>query len=166
MQHSSPPDIAREISGVRILPLAQFRDERGAVRHMLKRSDEHFRGFGEIYFSTVVRGAVKAWKNHSRATVSYACVFGLLRMVLYDERAESPTRGIVSEVLIGPDSYHLVVVPPGIWNGFQGLTDPEAVLASCPTEPVDPAEFARLEPHSHRIPYQWPAQGWERQPNP
>jgi dTDP-4-dehydrorhamnose 3,5-epimerase len=153
------PDLAgpaRDIHGVLVVPLKQFRDERGAVRQMLKRTDSHFLEFGEIYFSTVTRGAIKAWKNHSRVTVSYACVFGLLRMVLYDERPDSPTRGLASEMLLGPDAYSLVVVPPGIWNGFQGLSEPEAVLASCPTEPVDPTEFARVAPQSDRIPFAWP----------
>lgn len=143
------------IQGILVLPLKQFRDERGAVYQMVKRTDAHFPGFGEIYFSTVRQGAVKAWKNHSRVTVSYACVSGSLRMVLYDARIDSPTRGAVMEARLGPDSYFLVVVPPGIWNGFQGLSDADAVLASCPTEPVDPAEFARLDPHSESIPFRW-----------
>lgn len=140
-----------------ILPLKQFRDERGAVYQMLKRTDAHFVQFGEIYFSTTRKGAVKAWKNHSRVTVSYACVAGSLRMVLYDDRPQSRTRGTITETLLGPDSYSLVVVPPGIWNGFQGLSDDQAVLASCPTEPVDSSEFARLDPASEYIPYHWPA---------
>ena len=145
------------IEGVLALPLKQFRDERGAVYQMLKCTDEHFLQFGEIYFSTVRKGAIKAWKNHSRVTVSYACVSGLLRMVLFDDRPGSRTRGVVEEARIGPESYFLIVIPPGIWNGFQGLSDADAVLASCPTEPVDVTEFARLEPYSDRIPYQWPA---------
>lgn len=145
------------IDGVLTLPLKQFRDERGAVYQMLKCTDAHCLHIGEIYFSTVRKGAIKAWKNHSRVTVSYACVSGLLRMVLYDDRPDSRTRGVVGEAPIGPESYFLIVIPPGIWNGFQGLSDAEAVLASCPTEPVDVAEFARLEPHTDRIPYRWPA---------
>jgi len=156
MQHPCAPAVPSVISGVVILPLRQFHDQRGAVRQMLKRTDAHFREFGEIYFSTVYHGAVKAWKKHARATVSYACVAGLVRMVLYDARADSPTHGVVADALLGPDSYFLVVVPPGIWNGFQGVSEQEAVLASCPTEPVDAAEFARLDPHTDDIPYRWP----------
>jgi dTDP-4-dehydrorhamnose 3,5-epimerase len=144
------------IEGVLRVPLQHFRDARGAVYQMLKRTDAHFLQFGEIYFSTVRKGAVKAWKNHSRVTVSYACVSGLLRMTLYDDRPESPTRRTIREVLLGPECYFLIVVPPGIWNGFQGLSESDAVLASCPTEPVDAAEFARLEPGTDRIPYIWP----------
>jgi dTDP-4-dehydrorhamnose 3,5-epimerase len=166
MSHDPSPLAGRDIRGVLILPLKQFRDERGAVRQMLKRTDDHFVEFGEIYFSTVFRGAIKAWKSHSRATVSYACVSGLLRMVLYDGRAGSSTHGVVSEVLLGPDSYCLVVVPPGVWNGFQGLIDPESILASCPTEPVDPGEFARLDPHTDAIPYRWPVASAPSAPNP
>lgn len=157
MQKESSAPNGGWIEGVVRVPLKQFRDERGAVYQMLKRTDAHFLQFGEIYFSTVRKGAIKAWKNHSRVTVSYACVSGLLRMVLYDERHDSRTRGTITEVLLGPESYFLIVIPPGIWNGFQGLSDTDAVLASCPTEPVDVAEFSRVNPHSDRIPYSWPA---------
>jgi dTDP-4-dehydrorhamnose 3,5-epimerase len=41
------------IDGVEIFPLRQIVDERGKVMHMLRADDEHFQGFGEIYFSTV-----------------------------------------------------------------------------------------------------------------
>lgn len=145
------------IEGVHIVPLRQFPDARGAVYHMLKATDPHFRQFGEIYFSTVYPGVVKAWKRHRRATVNYACVFGRLKLVLFDERDSSPTTGTLVELVLGPDAYSLVVVPPGVWNGFQGLSHPLAILANCATEPYDPSEFARLEPTDHHIPYVWGA---------
>ena len=41
------------IEGVKITPLRQIPDERGKIMHMLKSTDDHFSGFGEIYFSCV-----------------------------------------------------------------------------------------------------------------
>jgi dTDP-4-dehydrorhamnose 3,5-epimerase len=122
---------------------------------MLKETDPHFEHFGEIYFSTVRPGVVKAWKNHRTATGNYACIFGSVRLVLYDERPASVTRRQVMELMLGVDFYSLVVVPPGVWTGFQGLSRPYAILASCPTEPYDPAEFERVDPTTERIPYSW-----------
>ena len=143
------------IQGVKIIPLRRIADERGAVYHMLKATDPHFLQFGEIYFSTVYPDVVKAWKLHHRVTVNYACIFGRAKLVLYDERSASPTRGGLKEVLLGPDHYVLVVIPPGVWNGFQGVSQPMAIIANCATEPHDPSEFDRLDPVENHIPYKW-----------
>ena len=145
------------IDGVQVVPLPPIADERGAVYHMLKETDPHFLRFGEIYFSMVYPGVVKAWKNHTRLTANYACVFGRIKLVLFDDRTGSSTHGAVTELYIGPEEYALVVIPPGIWHGFQGASDPLAVLANCATEPSDPAELDRVEPTSDRIPYSWDA---------
>src|SRR5207244_2311887 len=80
----------------------------------------HFASFGEIYFSQVLPGIVKAWKNHRRMTANYACVHGLIKLVLWDDRQESTTRGALMEVWLGPDDHKLAVIPAGICHGFQG----------------------------------------------
>ena len=144
------------IEGVQVVPLERIADERGAVLHMLRETDRHFTRFGEIYFSTVYSGAVKAWKNHRRLTANYACVHGRIKVVLYDDRPGSPSAGKVMEVVVGPEEHALVVIPPGIWHGFQGIAEPVSVLANCSTEPHDPGELERLESHDDRIPYSWP----------
>jgi dTDP-4-dehydrorhamnose 3,5-epimerase len=122
---------------------------------MLRSDDPHFVEFGEIYFSSVYRGVVKAWKNHTRLTANYACVHGRIKIVLWDDREHSPSRGGLMDVTVAPDEYSLVVVPPGIWHGFQGLAEPLSILANCATEPHDQDEFERLEAHAHEIPYDW-----------
>jgi dTDP-4-dehydrorhamnose 3,5-epimerase len=143
------------IEGVEVVPLAQIADNRGAVYHMLRADDSHFVEFGEIYFSSVYPGVVKAWKNHTRLTANYACPHGRIRVALWDDREGSPTRGSTMDVVVSPDEYSLVVIPPGIWHGFQGLAEPVSLLANCATEPHDPAELDRREPHSTEIPYTW-----------
>ncbi len=122
---------------------------------MLRSTDPHFARFGEIYFSTVYAGVVKAWKNHRRMTANYACIHGRIKIVLYDDREESATKGGVLEVVVGPEEYALVVIPPGIWHGFQGLAEPVSILANCATEPHDPDELDRLDPYSTDVPYDW-----------
>ena len=68
------------IPGVVITPLKQIPDERGKVMHMLKRTDPHFSGFGEIYFSVVNPGAVKAWKKHLQMTLNLAVIQGAAKL--------------------------------------------------------------------------------------
>jgi dTDP-4-dehydrorhamnose 3,5-epimerase len=143
------------IDGVQVVPLRRIPDERGTVFHMLKRTDPHFKEFGEIYFSTVYPGAIKGWHRHKELTLNYACVSGRVKLVLYDEREGSRTRGNLLEVFLGEDNYALVVIPPDVWNGFKGMSEPHAIVANCCTHPHDPARSTRREPFSSHIPYDW-----------
>jgi dTDP-4-dehydrorhamnose 3,5-epimerase len=143
------------IEGVQIVPLRRFPDERGTILHMLKATDPHFRQFGEIYFSTAYKSVIKGWHRHREMTLNYACIVGRIKLVLYDDRPESPTRGALMELFLGPDNYSLVVIPPEVWNGYKGMTDPFAMVANCCTHPHDPSRSTRLDPFSSAIPYDW-----------
>lgn len=143
------------IDGVLIHPLKQIPDERGKVMHMLKNTDPHFEKFGEIYFSAVFPGVIKGWHLHSRMTINYAVVTGMIKLVLFDDRPNSATRGTIEELFIGDSNYCLVRVPPGIWNGFKGMGTAPAIVANCATIPHDPDEIERLDPFSKKIPYDW-----------
>ena len=143
------------IDGVQMIPLKRIPDERGTIYHMLKSTDPHFTRFGEIYFSTVYRGVVKGWHRHHEMTLNYACIHGRIKLVIYDDREGSPTKGRLQEVFLGQDNYALAIIPPGVWNGFKGLSDPFAILANCCTHPHDPSRSERLDPFDNRIPYDW-----------
>jgi dTDP-4-dehydrorhamnose 3,5-epimerase len=143
------------IEGVKVVPLRRIPDERGTVMHMLKRTDPHFIEFGEIYFSTIYPGVVKGWHLHHRMTLNYACVSGRIKMVLYDDREGSPSRGNLMELFLGPDNYSLVQVPTEVWNGFKGMGHEVAIVANCATIPHDPTQSERLDLASQRIPYSW-----------
>ncbi len=143
------------IDGVRISPLKQILDERGKVMHMMKVSDPIFSQFGEIYFSRVFPGAVKAWHIHDRMTINYAVPHGKIKLVLFDERDGSPTFGEVNEIFLGEDNYQLVTIPPFVWNGFKGVGLDVALVANCASIPHDPNEIRRLDPDNCHIPYDW-----------
>ena len=146
----------RTIEGVLIHPLRQMPDERGRVMHMLKASDPHFLGFGEIYFSVVYPGVVKGWHLHTRMVLNYAVPHGRIKMVLFDAREGSPTRGALQEIFLGPDHYCLVQVPAGVWNGFKGIGIEPALVANCATIEHDPSEIRRMDPHHNDlIEYDW-----------
>jgi dTDP-4-dehydrorhamnose 3,5-epimerase len=143
------------IDGVIVTPLRQICDERGKVMHMLRSTDPHFQKFGEIYFSGVYPGAIKAWHIHKVMTLNYAVPHGRIKFVLYDERPNSPTKGEIQELFLGPDNYCLVTVPPMVWNGFKGLGHEMALVANAASIPHDATEIDRLDPFSDRIPYKW-----------
>ncbi len=143
------------IEGVQVVPLRRIPDERGTVFHMLKRTDPHFREFGEIYFSSIYPGVVKGWHIHDRMTLNYACIAGDIKLVLYDEREGSRTKREMQVLYLGPKNYALAVVPPGVWNGFMNVGTEEAIVANCATIPHDPGEIRRLDPYKNHIPYDW-----------
>jgi len=123
--------------------------------HMLRDDSPVFKEFGEIYFSTIHPGVVKAWHVHSRMTLNYAVPQGKIKFVLHDNRDNSPTKGETQEIFLGPDNYVLVTVPPMIWNGFKGVGDETAIVANCASIAHDPEEISRLDPLDPTIGYNW-----------
>lgn len=143
------------IEGVIITPLKQILDERGKIMHMLRSTDPHFQAFGEIYFSIIHPGVIKAWHIHKKMILNYAVPYGKIKFVLYDDRERSSTRGEIQEIFLGPDNYCLVTVPPMVWNGFKGVGTESAIVANCASIPHDPEEIMRKDPFDHSIPYNW-----------
>lgn len=143
------------IEGVEIHPLRQIADERGKIMHMLREDAPHFERFGEIYFSVVYPGVIKGWHIHSQQVQNYAVVSGMIKLVLYDDRQDSSTRGELQEIFLGCDNYQLVRIPTQVWNGFKGVGTQSAIVANCATHPHAPEEINRLDPFDPSIPYDW-----------
>jgi len=143
------------IEGVLVKPLRQIVDERGKIMHMMRNNDPDFISFGEIYFSWVYPGVIKGWHIHKKMTLNYAVPFGTIKLVLYDDRVSSKTRGELQEIFIGPENYCLVQIPPDVWNGFKGVGTTPAMVANCSTIPHDPDEIERKSPDDPSIPYSW-----------
>lgn len=144
------------IDGVIVTPLKKIADERGTIMHMLRKDSPVFKEFGEIYFSTAYPGVVKAWHIHSVMTLNYAVVCGMIKLVLYDDRIDSKTKGELQELFIGDDNYCLVTIPPGIWNGFKCISSHTAIVSNCATSAHDPKEIRRMNPKVNTtIKYSW-----------
>lgn len=147
-----------EVEGMVITPLRRIPDERGAVFHMLREDSPVYERFGEIYFSTVYPGAVKGWHRHREMTLNYAVPVGMVKLVCYDDRDGSSTRGNVVEVHVGELDYSLVTIPAMVWNGFKGVGTETALVANCATIPHRPDEIDRLDPVDNDLPYDWDLQ--------
>lgn len=146
------------IEGVIVTPLRQVIDERGKVMHMLREDSPVFSRFGEIYFSCIHAGAIKAWHLHKRMTLNYAVLHGKVKLVLFDDRPDSKTRSCVEELFLAPENYCLVTIPPFVWNGFKGIGDNTSIVANCATLPHDPNEIERKAAFDASIPYDWKLQ--------
>ena len=143
------------IDGVKITKLEQILDERGKIMPMMRSDSKIFKKFGEIYFSCIYPGAVKAWHLHKKMILNYAVPFGNIKFVLYDARNNSTTYGKIQEIYLGTDNCYLVTVPPLIWNGFKCIGTQTAIVANCSSIPHDPREMIRLDPFTKKISYNW-----------
>ena len=129
-----------KIEGVKIVPLAQISDERGSVLHMMRKKGPLCE-FGEIYFSEVLPWKIKAWKRHKKMTQNFAVPFGQIKLVFYDDRDHSKSKGKIETLVLGrPDNYYLVQVPPLLWYGFQGIGSTPSILANCADMVHEPEE--------------------------
>ena len=144
-----------KIKDVFISKLKVISDERGKVMHMMRNDSKVFKKFGEIYFSTIYKDVIKAWHLHKEATLNYACVSGRVKLVLYDDRVDSDSRGVYEEIFLTPENYFLVTIPPNIWNGFKGLGQSESIVANCINLPHDENEMIRKDHDDEYFKYNW-----------
>lgn len=143
------------IKGVFIKPLKVFSDERGKVMHMLRCDATFFKQFGEIYFSTINPGIIKGWKKHLKMTQHFAVPMGNIKLVIYDDRDNSSTKGEIQEIYIGTENYQLVRIPPLVWYAFKAVGNESALIANCTDLPHDPNEAIATDPFDKKIPYDW-----------
>jgi dTDP-4-dehydrorhamnose 3,5-epimerase len=145
------------IAGVKVKKLAGHCDERGRLFEVLRNDDELFEDFGQAYITTVYPGVVKAWHLHEQQTDNVCLVSGLLKLVVFDPRRDSPSHGQVNEFFLGDDNRLLVQIPAGLYHGFKNIGTVEAYVLNIPTRPYnrDNPDEQRLDPHDNDIPYSW-----------
>jgi dTDP-4-dehydrorhamnose 3,5-epimerase len=146
-----------QIEGVWVKSLKVIPDERGRLMEVLRSDDEGFRRFGQVYLSTTYPGVVKAWHLHRVQDDNFCCVRGMVKLVLYDGRDTSPTKGTVTEYFIGDHNPVLVRVPAGVHHGWKCISESESLVVNVPTEPYNhesPDEY-RVPWDSAEVPYSW-----------
>jgi dTDP-4-dehydrorhamnose 3,5-epimerase len=146
------------IEGVKVKTLKVIPDERGRLMELLRSDDqEFFIQFGQVYMTTAYPGVVKAWHYHKRQIDNFAVVHGMMKVVLYDNRPNSPTHGEVNEFLMGIHNPMLLQIPPLVLHGFKCISETEGIVVNIPTTLYNykaPDEH-RIDPHSKEIPYDW-----------
>lgn len=152
--------MAREtgrIAGVQVKPLRPIPDERGWLMEILRRDETGLLPkFGQVYVSATYPGVVKAWHYHKKQIDNFACVAGMVKLVLVDTREDSPTTGMVNEFFIGTLNPVLVQVPNLVYHGWKCISTEPSLVVNVPSEPYDresPDEY-RLDPHG-TLPYDW-----------
>jgi dTDP-4-dehydrorhamnose 3,5-epimerase len=145
------------IDGVALKNLRVIPDERGYLMEILRADDEIYEKFGQVYLTAVYPNVVKGWHYYRLQTDYLVCVSGMIKLVLYDPRSNSPTYREVKELSIGERNPILVKIPPLVYHGFKGIGTRIALIINTITDPYNyqqPDEF-RVRWDSPDIPYDW-----------
>jgi dTDP-4-dehydrorhamnose 3,5-epimerase len=145
------------IKGVITKSLKLIPDERGHLMEILRNDDAIFEKFGQVYKTTAYPGVVKGWHYHKVQSDNMVVVKGMMKIVLYDSRENSPTKGEVNEFFVGEQNNILVHIPPYVYHGFKCISTESAIVINTTTEVYQyqyPDEF-RVDPHKNDIPYDW-----------
>lgn len=145
------------IDGVKVTPRRMIPDERGMLMELFRSDDEDFEQFGQVYMTTAYPGVVKAWHYHKKQTDNFICIRGMMKIVLYDARQDSPTQGMVNEFFMGERNPIRLRIPKDVYHGFKCVSESEAIVINVPTEVynyAEPDEY-RAPAHDKSIPYDW-----------
>jgi dTDP-4-dehydrorhamnose 3,5-epimerase len=145
------------IEGVVFKKLRVIPDERGRLMEIFRNDDPEFRQFGQVYMTTNYPGVVKGWHYHNKQWDNVACVKGMIKLVLYDRRKESPTFGEIAEFFIGEHQPALITIPPEVCHGWKCISDVESLVVNVPSEVYnyEQPDENRLPYNTPEIPYNW-----------
>lgn len=113
-----------QIDGVLTFPIPSFLDDRGEV---IKIPVPPF-VVKDVYVTTIRKDAIKAWHGYNTKSLYWTVVRGIVQLGLYDDRVDSITYGVNDTLFLGQGAYFSVLVPPGIYNGFKGISNEDAVI--------------------------------------
>ncbi len=145
------------IDGVKIKVLKIIPDERGRLMEILRRDDDIFTEFGQVYITTAYPGVVKAWHAHRFQDDNITVIKGMAKIVLCDLREGSSTYKKINEFFVGDYNPVLIHIPKLIWHGFKCISENECIVLNIPTNVYNyekPDEL-RLPYNTPEIPYDW-----------
>jgi dTDP-4-dehydrorhamnose 3,5-epimerase len=119
-----------QITGVELTQLKRIAHPNGDVYHGMKASDTGFQGFGE---------------KHREMTLNFMVPVGEIKVVVYDDRGESETKGNFFEVILSHQNYQRITIAPGLWVAFSGVGNGMNLLLNIASLEHDPLEIDRLE---------------------
>jgi dTDP-4-dehydrorhamnose 3,5-epimerase len=154
----------KEIQGIEIRRLEKHADERGFLCELLRKDWKPNEEFVMTYFSLTYPGIVRAWHRHLKTKqIDNMCIIqGMAKIVVYDDRKDSPTKGTINEFIIGEDNMQLIRIPGDCWHGFKALGTKPVILLNFPNKlyNYENPDEERISPDSTRIPYDWKLAPW------
>jgi dTDP-4-dehydrorhamnose 3,5-epimerase len=112
-----------------------------------------------VYQATVRPGRVKGWVYHEHQDDRLFVSGGSLKIVLYDLREDSPTKGRINEIFLGDNRRGLVRIPKRVAHAVQNIGLDDASFINMPTRAYrhDNPDKYRISINSDQIPYRFDA---------
>lgn len=144
--------IRPEIDGVVIHEVRNIPYENGVLTELFRFDWELTSDpIPHLYQVRMFRGIVNAWHAHQKCTDRLFVHVGHMKIVLYDAREQSKTRGRVIEVFSGEMRPAVIIIPPGVWHGVQNLGSADCLYLNFPTH-----QYEYQDPDNYRMPYDSP----------
>lgn len=145
------------IDGIKKKKLRVIPDERGRLVEILRKDDDLFLKFGQVYITTTFPNIIKGWHKHEKQIDNIACIKGMIKLVLYDSRKTSPTYKEINQLYLGIHNPIIIQIPPNIYHGWMCVSENEAIIINVPTEiyNYNNPDEQRLDPFKNEIPYRW-----------
>jgi dTDP-4-dehydrorhamnose 3,5-epimerase len=150
------------VDGVVFRPTRPVPHEDGVLTEVARASwDILDRPITQVHVTSTYPDRIRAWGLHQVSIDRLFVVSGLVRIVVFDGRLDSPTQGQLMEVTVSERNPGLLIIPPNLYHGWKNIGVTEAMIINMPTElynyeepdaldmPWDSAAAREL------IPYSW-----------
>ena len=105
----------------------------------------------QVHVTTTQPGRIRAWGLHQRSTDRLFVVSGLVSLVVFDGRLDSPTSGALNEFKVSERNPGLLVVPPNLYHGWKNIGTTEASIINMPS-----SQYHYDSPDALDLPYDAP----------
>ena len=156
--------ILKLIDGVRIRPATTLHDDRGTLCEILNPAWQlHEAPIVCVYQFTIRPGKVKGWHQHHLHDDRIFLSQGTVKVVLYDDRPDSPTYRMLNEIVRHEHQRTIMIIPAFVFHAHQNIGTSDALFISMPTRAyqVDDPDVFRLPLETDAIPYRFEEKlGW------
>ena len=154
----------RFIEGVVIRSATTQTDARGTVCEILDPAwNFHAAPIAYVYQFTIRPGMVKGWHVHHQHDDRIFISQGTVKVVLYDDRSESPTYQLINEIYRTEHDRSIMCIPAHVLHAHQNVGATDALMISMPTRAYnhENPDVYRLPVNTDLIPYKFEEKlGW------
>jgi len=127
--------LAAVIEGVKTRSTPNHLDHRGSVFEIFEGNLDFWETPVVYAYQFSVRPRqMKGWGMHQFKVDRYTIISGEVLLVLWDDRPDSATRGVVQKVVMSERGMRQAMIPNGVWHISINLGAEEARLVNLPTD--------------------------------
>ena len=101
------------VNSIKIKNLEIIKNKKGDIIKFLKKKDNLFKGFGEIYFSEIYSKQKKGWNFHKKNTCLISVPFGNVSFKIFN-----PLKKKMTSIVINKKNQKIIQIPPRNWFMF------------------------------------------------